>query len=228
MDNALVQLQIMQSVDAFFPIGAFTLSNGLEDYVLRERVTSGDDLRQYIQNFILLFPYNDLGIMALAYKNATKPEDILTLDAVAAATKGAYEIRIGSNRMCNRYIKARAAIGDCKGNLYEYSRAVKCGKAFGIHAIALGLYGADIGANLDTLLQLYGYSVLSAIVNNAVKLVPLSQLEGQCILNESMENLVLIVEEAKNVSIEDIGVSGVSYDIHCMNHERLYSRQYMS
>ena len=36
---------------------------------------------------------------------------------------------------------------------------------------------------------MYGYSVISAIVNNAVKLVPLSQLGGQRILFEEMEKL---------------------------------------
>ena len=36
---------------------------------------------------------------------------------------------------------------------------------------------------------MYGYSVISAIVNNAVKLVPLSQLGGQRILFKEMEKL---------------------------------------
>ena len=36
MDNKIGFMKIMQSVDAFFPIGAFTLSNGLESYVLED------------------------------------------------------------------------------------------------------------------------------------------------------------------------------------------------
>ena len=42
-------LSIMQSVDSFFPIGAFTLSNGLEDYVVRERIQTSEDLQAYLK-----------------------------------------------------------------------------------------------------------------------------------------------------------------------------------
>ena len=52
-------LRMMQSVDAFFPIGAFTLSNGLEDYVIRERITSTQELREYLEGFLQIFHYND-------------------------------------------------------------------------------------------------------------------------------------------------------------------------
>ena len=36
-------LRMLQTIDAFFPIGAFTLSNGLEDYVAAERISSTAD-----------------------------------------------------------------------------------------------------------------------------------------------------------------------------------------
>ena len=49
-------LGMMQSLDAFFPVGAFTLSNGLEDYVLRDRIQNGKDLENYIQGFLQIFP----------------------------------------------------------------------------------------------------------------------------------------------------------------------------
>lgn len=52
MNNAVAFLNILQSVDAFFPVGAFTLSNGLEDYVIGERLTGSDELRQYLKGFM--------------------------------------------------------------------------------------------------------------------------------------------------------------------------------
>ena len=74
MDTAMTEdmgfLGMMQSLDAFFPVGAFTLSNGLEDYVLRDRIQNGKDLENYIQGFLQIFPYSDLGIVSLAYRNA--------------------------------------------------------------------------------------------------------------------------------------------------------------
>lgn len=59
MDTAMTEdmgfLGMMQSLDAFFPVGAFTLSNGLEDYVLRDRIQNGKDLENYIQGFFRFF-----------------------------------------------------------------------------------------------------------------------------------------------------------------------------
>lgn len=221
-------LKLLQSVDAFFPIGAFTLSNGLEDYVMRNKIRSEEDLMIYLKNFIAVFPYNDLGILSLAYRHADQKEQILHLDHIAGAMKSAREIRTGSVKMCSRYLKAREAIGDLSEGLAWYQKQVREKNALGFHPVALGIYAAELGFAQEELLVMYGYSVISAIVNNAVKLVPLSQLGGQRILFEEMEKLTEAAEKAMKTETEMLGVSGAAYEIHCMNHENLYSRQYMS
>lgn len=221
-------LSILQSVDAFFPIGAFTLSNGLEDYVVRDRIRTSEDLRNYLKGFMQIFPYNDLGVLSLAYRSCKDRKAILRLDGIACAMKGAREVRVGSSRMCSRYMKAREAMQDFHEELVWYSEQIKKGQANGSHPIALGMYGALTGLEQQYLLTMYAYSVLSAIVNNAVKLVPLSQLDGQRVLYEKLEELVELAERAMQVEPEELGISGTAYEIHCMNHEQLYSRQYMS
>lgn len=221
-------LRMMQSVDAFFPIGAFTLSNGLEDYVVEERISSTEELKEYLQGFLQIFPYNDLGIVALAYQYEKESEMLLQLDGLVNAMKSAKEVRSGSVKMCSRYLKAREAMKDCDGTLKWYMESINSKKAVGFHPIAVGIYGASIGMELEELLAMYGYSVLSAIVNNGVKLVPLSQMEGQRILFQMLDGLERAVQQAMNVKIEELGVSGSAFEIHCMHHEHLYSRQYMS
>lgn len=228
MKNLKSFLSIMQSVDAFFPIGAFTLSNGLEDYVVRDRVRTSEDLKKYLQGFMQIFPYNDLGVLSLAYRHYKDRKFMLELDGIACAMKGAREVRTGSSRMCSRYVKAREAMQDCNEELAWYSEQIKKGNAFGSHPVALGIYGASTGLDQSYLLTMYAYSVLSAIVNNAVKLVPLSQLDGQRVLYEKLEELEILAEHAMKTKPEELGVSGTAYEIHCMNHEQLYSRQYMS
>lgn len=228
MSNLKSFLSIMQSVDSFFPIGAFTLSNGLEDYVVRERIQTSVDLQMYLKGFLQLFPYNDLGVLSLAYRNYKDKDYLLQLDGYACAMKSAKEVRIGSSRMCSRYIKAREAMWDCGKELAWYREQMKCGNVVGSHPVALGIYGAAAELEQTYLLTMYGYSVLSGIVNNAVKLVPLRQLDGQRILYESLEILESLTERAMQIEIDDLGVSGAAYEIHCMNHEQLYSRQYMS
>lgn len=228
MDQQIGFLKILQSVDAFFPIGAFTLSNGLEDYVMRECIQSSEDLRKYLKGFMQIFAYNDLGFLAQSYIHVEHPDQLLMLDEIAAAVKSASEVRVGSVRMCSRYLKARTAMEDCCGTLQWYREQIQKKNAYGIHPIALGIYGAENGIELEILLTMYGYSILSGIVNNTVKLVPLSQMEGQKILFECLEELEEVVQQAMKMEQEELGVSGGCYEIHCMFHEQLYSRQYMS
>ena len=53
MDNMIGFMKIMQSVDAFFPIGAFTLSNGLESYVLEDWIRTPEDLKHWLGGGVL-------------------------------------------------------------------------------------------------------------------------------------------------------------------------------
>ena len=248
-------LRMLQTIDAFFPIGAFTLSNGLEDYVAAERISSTADLEEYLTGFLQIFPYNDLGIAALAWQYGAgqseaeqseaeqseteqseteqseaerNRENIIRLDGLVNAMKGAREARTGSIRLCSRYLKAREAMEDCRGLLGWYQEKIREKAAVGFYPIAVGLYGASIGMDQAQVLAMYGYSAISAIVNNGVKLVPLSQMEGQRALLRQMDRLEEAVRQAMEVTEDDLGVSGAGYEIHAMNHEYLYSRQYMS
>ena len=238
-------LRMLQTIDAFFPIGAFTLSNGLEDYVAAERISSTADLEEYLTGFLQIFPYNDLGIAALAWQYGAgqseagrneaeqseaerNRENIIRLDGLVNAMKGAREARTGSIRLCSRYLKAREAMEGCRGLLGWYQEKIREKAAVGFHPIAVGLYGASIGMDQAQVLAMYGYSAISAIVNNGVKLVPLSQMEGQRALLRQMDRLEEAVRQAMEVTEDDLGVSGAGYEIHAMNHEYLYSRQYMS
>ena len=99
-------LNMMQSVDAFFPIGAFTLSNGLETYVQQEVFQSIDDLDSYLKEYLHIFPQNDLGMMYLAWECRRNLEKIRELDRLAGAMKPAKEIREGCHKTGIRFLKA--------------------------------------------------------------------------------------------------------------------------
>ena len=45
-------LQMLQVSDSLFPIGAFTLSNGLETFVLDKSLKTNEDLEEYIDCFL--------------------------------------------------------------------------------------------------------------------------------------------------------------------------------
>lgn len=217
-------LKILQICDSLFPIGSFTLSNGLETYVQNNIISSANQLKEYLDSYISIMCYNELGTVVLAYKNA----DIQRIDAVYNAVKTPKEIRMGSVRTARQFFRIIEKTNSEIPCLKEYIELVKNEKSFGHLPIAYGLYMRDCGADLSEGLNIYGYSICSAIVTNCVKLVPLSQLDGQRILNELLPKISEACEKAVSVSIEEIGIGGCGFDIRAMQHEKLYSRQYMS
>ena len=220
---------MMQAVDAFFPVGAFTLSNGLETYVQKEVFGTTKDLERYLEDYLTLLPENDLGLMYLGWQFWKQKDRLQQLDWLAAAAKPAKEIREGSQKVALRFLKTMEKMdGGLKDSLAWYYHEIREKKMDGSHPIVLGLYAAELAMDIEMALGMYGYSILSAIVNNAVKLVPLSQIEGQKILNRYLPYLQKAVEQSMKVTMDEIGISGCAWDIRCMQHQWLDVRLYMS
>ena len=112
--------------------------------------------------------------------------------------------------------------------LEEYGKAIADGKANGSHAIAIGLFIRDIGADVSDGIAMYCYSLLSSMVNHAAKLVPLSQLDGQSALAEIIKDIPKAAELAVNAKTDELGIGGAGFDLRSMEHEGLYSRIYIS
>lgn len=223
--NALF-MKLLQVCDAFFPIGAFTLSNGLETYVLKELVAGPADLEAYLRAFLRFETYNDLAVAAHAWAYAGDKEALLRLDALSAASKIPREIREGARRMCLRFTKVARQMGaEC---LKPYASWIKAGEALGQYAVAFGIYMRAQGVEQEDAVALLAYNVVSAAVNNCVKLVPLGQQDGQRILYRSLDGVLAAADEALTVEEDDIGLSLPGFDVRAMQHEHLYTRQYMS
>ena len=90
------------------------------------------------------------------------------------------------------------------------------------------MYAKSIGLNKKEAAMIYLYSQIASIITNAVKMVPLSQITGQKILNQSLDQIEECVNIAEKLTRDDIGIGGTAFDIAAMNHEILYSRLYMS
>lgn len=225
--NNISILQMMQVSDSLFPIGAFTLSNGLETFVIEGRLSSDEDLKNYLNSYVSVLPYNELGVMLLSYKYADDLVYIKKLDEYFTALRSPVEVRMGSKKLCSRFLKIWDEIKDYE-RLIKYKKLIKDKECYGNHSIAVGLYAKDIGLEREIAAAVYCYSLLSAIVTNAVKTVPLSQLAGQKILNEALAEIEEKVKIADQLEMEELGITAPIMDIAAMNHECLYSRLYMS
>ena len=217
------RLKLIQSLDSLFPIGSYTLSNGMETYVQRDIVRDIATLTEHLKAYTCILSYNDLAFAAQAFNGA----DLKALDALCSAVRVPSELRAGSVKQAARFLKLHTELGRYP-LLERYVTLIKGGECFGHYSIAMGLFIRELGMDLYEGLELYCYSLLSSMANHAVKLVPLRQLDGQKALMSAFDGIAAAIERAVNADWDDLGISGAGFDIRAMEHERLYSRLYIS
>ena len=113
-----------------------------------------------------------------------------------------------------------------KKDLQELLDARK-GKAVN-HCCIYGVFCAEMQISLEEALTHYLYAQTSAIVTNCVKTIPLSQTSGQQLLSGCYGEFDEILKDIMNRSEEDLCLSAPGFDIRGIQHEKLYSRLYMS
>lgn len=219
-------LKLLQVCDSVFPVGAFTLSNGLETYVQKDLLSKSEDLEKYLEAWLEVQTHGDFAIAANAFKSAQDINKIRKLDELSAASKIPSEVRAGSRKMCSRFFKLVKSMG--VSSLEPYSELVAQKKAYGQYPVAFGIYANQQGVSISDAVTVFAYSQCSAIITNTVKLVPLSQIDGQRILYGSLPKILKRANEALSIPEEEIGISLPGIDIRSMQHERLFTRQYSS
>ncbi len=235
-------LNTLQVCDSLFPIGSYTLSNGLETFVQENKLQTCNDLKLYAENYISYMPYNELAFLSFIYKSLDKLElttlkdnpqkqrlesKLIEIDTLYSAYKSAYEVRRGSMKLCQRFIKIWERIEEIP-LLSLYKSLIQENKCDGHHLILFGLFTLSKKIDFRLSANMYAYNILSGIVTNAVKSVPLSQLDGQVILNSLLVSIQQAVEKSEKIDRDELGICGSAFDIYAMKHENLYSRVYMS
>ena len=202
------QFYLLQVNDALFPIGGYSHSQGLETYIQRGIVHNVDTAREYITHKI---KWN------LAYTELLE------------ASRIPMEQREAARKMGSRFAKTIEKLGlsiSETGIFREYLDARK-GKAVN-HCCIYGVFCAEMQIPLEKALTHYLYAQTSAIVTNCVKTIPLSQTSGQQLLSGCYGEFDEILKDVMTRSEEDMCLSAPGFDIRGIQHEKLYSRLYMS
>lgn len=230
-DDLLSCLSLLHISDPLLPIGGFTQSYGLETYVQKELVNNCPSAKKYLEVFLRHnFLYNDLLAVRLAweYTDSKSMDKIQQLSSVLCAAKSPKELRNASTKLGLRFLKLvenkLAGIDFFDSLLF----LVRNGDCQTIYSVVYGITANIMNIPKEGAMCAISYSTASAIINNCAKLIPLSQMEGQKILFDSYDVIKEIVSIVRTLDEDDLGISCIGFDIRAMQHERLYTRLYIS
>ena len=224
---------LLQLNDALFPIGGYTQSYGLETYVQKNIIHNAETFLQYVKNYLhYSVLYTDLLAVNLAFEAALQRDlsSIVCIETILSATKVAIEIRQASQKMGSRFIKNCHALSLVpKESIFsDYQQYIDAQHITGHHAVAYAVFSAALNLDKEAVLSHYLYAQLSGVINTGVKLIPLSQTQGQIVLTQLLCELEAILLTLKTLSIDDLGRSSPGFELRAMQHADLYSRLYMS
>ena len=226
------QFYLLQINDALFPIGGYSHSQGLETYIQRGLVHDEDTAREYITNKIKWnFEYTELLAARLAYEAAEKKnlKGILHLEELLEASRIPMEQREAARKMGSRFAKTieKLELPISESGIFRKYLDARKGKTVN-HCCIYGVFCAEMQISLEEALSHYLYAQTSAIVTNCVKTIPLSQTSGQKLLSGCYGEFEMILKDVMKKREEDLCLSAPGFDIRGIQHERLYSRLYMS
>lgn len=223
---------LLQVNDALFPIGGYSHSQGLETYIQKGIVHDENSAAEYIRNKLRWgIAYTDLLAVRLAYERAQSEDlnGLLDLESLLEASRLPMEQRDASRKMGSRFVKTIAKLNLAKLQEGIYADYLKARQGAGVsHCCIYGVFCAALALDIESTLSHYLYAQTSAMVTNCVKSVPLSQTSGQKLLHDCYDTFQEILEQIYTWTEEELCLSAPGFDIRGIQHERLYSRIYMS
>lgn len=223
-------LSLFQLCDSNFPTGAFSHSYGLESYIQEDQVHDQTTLSEWLHVYVNEQLVHSDGLASRLVFDALQDENFETvwkLDRMLTVQNLPRETREGTQKMGDRML-------NLVGSLYEvpalslYRERINKKQCFGHPAIVFTMIGHHLGVSRSTTILYYLYSVISSLVQNAVRAIPLGQTAGQRTIQQFQDVLMEATEKIESLDEEDFGIISPGLELSQMRHERVNIRIFMS
>ena len=199
-------LSVVQWLSPAFPVGSYAYSHGLEWAISAGDITSAEDLQRWIGT-VLTEGAGRTDAILLA--EALRPEaDLAALSALAQALAASRE------RLVETLDQGRA-LGQTIAALTGQPLPEMP------YPVALGAAARGLGLPAEPVVALYLHAFASALVQAAVRFVPLGQTEGQAVLAALHPVILQVAAEAAQAGIDQIGSGAFRSDLAAMRHETM-------
>jgi urease accessory protein len=224
-------LEAFQIADSTFPIGTFNHSFGMETYVSEGTIRMAPDFDAWIASYFSDQYRSSEGLLVLLAFRALEDGDtemLWRLDRELFLATLAQETRHGTQLIARQMLGLLLELEGTQGLLGTYAAKVRDGSCPGSPALAFAIFAQRRGLSARSAYLLYGYSVASTLVQNAVRSVPLGQRQGQAVLRRIIRQLVSLYPESAALEERHLGATSPGLEIAQMRHETLEARLFMS
>jgi len=210
-------LRLLAWLSPAFPTGAFAYSHGLEWAVEAGDVTDGDSLLAWLADVLAHGAgRSDTILLRHAYRNAADPVALREIAALALATAASRERRDEALNQGRAFVLAVAAWAQIR-----FPETTP-------YVVAVGAAAGGEGIAEDDIAVAYLQAFATNLISAAVRLVPLGQTAGLCVL-AALEPVIISVADATIMSTtDDLGGCAFRSDLAAMRHETQYTRLFRS
>lgn len=215
----LKRIQLMHLCSTVFPAGIFSHSFGYERMLEDGFADTLEGFAEYLDGMLHMgLGKTETALVRFSYE---EPDRWKEWDELCTALKPAAELRLASSKTGKAFLKVFHKM--YPGNALEGKDFVNSN-----YAVIFGLACRYLEIPLEETLEAYLTSTLLSYIQVGIKLIPLSQIEGQVLMRDFYPKIRTCVKTAQDAKEEDIFSFTPMVDIASMKHETQYSRMYMS
>lgn len=229
-------LEVFQICDSMFPIGTFNHSYGMETYLREHKVKDNDSFEKWLITFLQTqFKWGE-GLAVRLCHEALMKGDIDKLwdyDQQLTLSAAAFETRKGARLIALQMIELILQIYPNEklptmDLIRQYKDRIEAGSSFGNPAIVFAMFMHREQLPVKDSVSYYGYSIVTTMVQNAVRAIPLGQKAGQRIMHDVFKVLIDICKDIFTMDESYLGANVPGIELAQIKHETTTFRLFMS
>lgn len=224
------RLEAFRLADSFLPVGTYTASYGLEQFVQAERVSNADDLAALLETY-LERQVGPADLVALRAAHAAAREGdvdgVCRADRRLAAVTLAAEFRTSAEQSGGRLLSLQRELRD-DARLDRYGERAAAGDAPGNYPVVLGAATAVAGVDEREACLLCCHGFATGVVGAAQRVLSLGHTDAQRILDGLRPTMVDAVDDSAGRGLDDLTPFAPLVDVLSAAHERADRRLFTS